>query len=651
MTFDTIAQDLRYAFRQLLRSPGFTIVAMLTLALGIGVNTAAFSLVNAVMFRPLPVEEPDRLVRIYTSEWEQSGIPTRFFGASSYPDFVDLDAGLRDVVTGLAAFETNSVRLDGRAGAPSLSALFVAGDFFGVYGIRPTRGRGIRAAETLAGVDANVAVVTEGAWRTHLAEIPDIVGHTLAIAGESFTVVGVVGDEVVAPLQDRGVDVILPLAAYTRITAQPEILDGRADRWLSILGRLRPGASPERARNTLTAVAQRIAAAHPAESGDRRYTLQSSPTMIGFSAGNASTIQAVAGVVMAVVGLVLLIAGANLANLLLARASHRGREIAIRLSLGGGRARIVRQLLTESVVLAVMGGILAVLIAIWVVDALRLLPLPAGIVPTIDSRVLAFTAAVAVGAGVLFGLAPALRGTRSELAHVLQREGPRTIGGRRSRLRTALVGGQIALSFVLLVAGGLLGRTVLAMRDANPGFDVDRVLIATIEIDQRRIDAPRAQALYDRILERTAALPGVERSSLASRIALGGGRTRMSVDLPGYEFAPDESSEIEVISVSPEWLETMGIPIVRGSSLADVRSGARVAVVNEAMARRYWPGREAVGATFRFGRGGDTPAVTIVGVARDARITALTSSPAPLIIRPIPQSFGASLALHLRTTR
>ncbi len=646
---DTLAQDLRYAIRQLVRSPGFTIVALVTLVLGIGINTTAFSLVNAVLFRPLPVEEPDRLVRIYTSEWERSGIPSRFFGSSSYPDVVDLEAGLRDVVTGLAAYETARLGLAGSPDAAMLSTAFVGGDFFEVYGIRPTRGRGLQPAETSASAAGNVAVVTEGLWHTQLARDPGVLWRSITLAGEQFTIVGVVRDDVLAPLQDAGVDVILPLAAFPRIFVQPGLMEGRAERWLSVLGRLRPGTSVERAQAALATVTQRIGAEHPAESGDRRYTLQSASTLIGFAGGSAEDIRVMAVSVMAVVGLVLLIAGANLANLLLARASRRGREIAIRLSLGAGRGRVVRQLLTESLVLSLVGGVLASLLAFWAADALRLLPLPAGILPTVDARVLVFTALVAIAAGILFGLAPALRGTRTELAHVMQREGVRTIAGGRSRLRSALVAGQIALSFVLLVAGGLLGRTVVAMRDANPGFDTERVLVASIPLDRRRFDPPAARTMYDRVLERVSAIPGVERASLSSKLAFSGGRSRMSIDIPGYEPGPNESNELEVATVSPGWLGTMGIPIVRGVDLGDAPRGAPVAVINETMAQRYWPGRDALGATFRFGIGGDSPPVTIVGIARDAQLDQLTSAPQPLIIRPIPEAYGASLVLHLRT--
>lgn len=534
-----LTQDLRLAVRQLVRSPGFAIVALLTLVLGIGVNTTMFTVVSAVLYRPLPVEQPDRLVRIYTSEWEQSGIPTRFFGASSYPDVVDLRTGLSDVLSGLAAFTVAGLGITGDPAGTRLTTAFVTDDFLSIYGVHPTRGRGL-ASSAQGGDAGSEVVITDRVWREQLGGTADVLGRSVVLAGDPYTIVGVVPAEALAPLQDQGVDALVSVHAYPRIFAAPELMEERDTRWLDVVGRLRPGVSTENAQDALTVAGQRIGEANPAESGDRRYTLRAAPTLIGFAGSSADDIARMAIIVMIVVGRVLLIACANLANLLLTRASRRRREIAIRLSLGASRARVVRQLLTESLVLAVLGGFLATLAAIWATDLFALLPLPAGIAPTVDVRVLAYTGLIAVAAGFIFGLAPALHGTRAALVHAMQHDGGRTVASGRSRLRTSLVVAQIALSFVLLVSGALLGRTLMAIRSADPGFAAERVLVAGIDLDPRRFDATAARAMHDCILERTAAIPGVEHASLSTFVAFSGQRSRMSITVPGHEPAPGE---------------------------------------------------------------------------------------------------------------
>ncbi|HUF27222.1 MAG TPA: ABC transporter permease [Gemmatimonadaceae bacterium] len=641
---DTLIHDLRYALRQLVRSPGVTIVATLTLALGIGINTAMFSLVNAVLYRPIPVEDPERLVRIYTSEWEQSGVPTRFYGTSSYPDLIDLQAALGDQFTGLAAWERARVGLARGNDVTMLGAAFVAGDFFGVYGAPVSRGRAMRADEISEG--AAVALITEHVWRSRLDEDPDVLGRTVVLAGEPFTVIGIVPEASLAPMHDDGVDVVLPLAAYGRIFADAGLLSQRDSRWLDVVGRLRPVVSVAQAQATLTTTGERIGVEHPAESGNRRYTVRSAATLVGFAGGSAADIKAMMAATLIVAGLVLLIACANVANLMLARASRRGREIAIRLSLGAGRRRIVRQLLTESMVLAAFGGVAAVLLGLWAADALRLLPLPAGIVPAVDARVLAYTSAVALGAGILFGLAPALHGTRDALAHTIRVSGGPTVAAGTSRLRSGLLVSQIALSFVLLVAGGLLGRTIGNMRDADPGFDTRGLVVASVSVDRRRASDEEARATYQRIGERLAALPGVRGVALASAVPFVAG-ARTSIEVPGYEPAEGERMEIHVNSISRGYFEIMGWPLVRGSTLDALADGAPAVVINEAMARRYWTGRDPVGATLRVAGG---PPVTVVGVARDARFGSLTDAPMPMFFRPIPPVLRGSLALHLRTS-
>ena len=644
-----LLSDFRYALRQLRRTPGFTLVALLTLAVGLGVNAAMFSLVNAALFRPIQVAEPDRLVRVYTSQWERSGIPSRFFGGSSLPDFHDLDAALGDVFTGMAAWYQNSVVVGSGAESPRHLAAFVAGDFFGAYRPRLMLGRGVPPSTAAAGERDSWVVISDELWRSLFDGDSAVLGRAVTIADEPFTIVGVVASGSLAPIHDSGPDLVLPMSAYARFYDAAETMRGRDNRWIDIVGRLREGVSVEQAQVAVSAAGARIGAEYPAESGGRAYTVRSARTMAGFAGENAGQVRTIATLTLAVAGVVLLIVCANVANLLLARASRRSREIAVRLALGASRLRILRQLLTESLVLALAGAALAALIAAWVADAVRLLPLPAGILPVVDTRVLGYTAVLAAVSVLVFGLAPALHGTRLGAAQTIQRAGGSTITGRRSRLRTGLLVAQIALAFVLLVATGLLGRTMRNMRQADPGFDVRELLVVHFAVDARQLDAAGARAAYDRVIERVAALPGVERVALATTVPLSGGGARSSVTVTGYEPAPSESMELAFNRISSEYFETMGIPFVAGSGLPrDAERETRI-VINEAMSRRYWGGRNAVGATVRYG---DGPPLEVAGIVRDAHFSSLTSRPEPMLFRAIgPAHYTWSPALHVRARR
>ena len=640
--------DLRYALRQLRRSPGFTTVALLTLAIGLGVNAAMFSLVSAALFRPIEVEEPARLVRVYTSQWERSGIPSRFFGASSLPDFADFEVALDDVFAGMTAWYQNSVAV-GPDGASGLHlAAFVAGDFFGAYRPRMVLGRGLPPSPVAGGEGDSWVVIGDELWRSLFDADSAVLGRAIAIAGEPYTVVGVVASRSLAPIHDAGPELVLPISAYARLYDAAETMRGRDNRWIDIVGRLREGVSVEQAQTAVAAAGARIGAEHPTESGGRAYTVRSARTMAGFAGENAGQVRTVATLTLAVAGVVLLIVCANVANLLLARASRRSREIAVRLALGASRSRILRQLLTESLLLAMAGGALACLIAAWVADAVRLLPLPAGILPVVDARVLAYTAMLAAASVLVFGLAPSLHGRRLGAAQTIQRAGGSTITGRRSWLRTGLLVSQIALAFVLLVATGLLARTMRNMRQADPGFDVRALLVVHFAVDARQLDAAAARAAYERVLERVRAVPGVERVALATTVPLSGGGVRSSVAITGYEPAPTESMELAFNRVSPDYLETMGIPLVAGTGLSRHAERETHILINEAMARRYWGGRNPVGATVRYG---DGPPLEVAGIVRDAHFSSLTSQPDPMIFRAIEIAhYTWSPALHVRAS-
>ena len=644
----TLLADLRYALRQLRRTPGFTAVALLTLAVGLGVNASMFSVVSAVLFRPIQVEEPERLVRVYTSEWERSGIPSRFFGASSLPDFEDLQAALTGVLSSSTAWVVSSAPVGTGAEATDRITVYVAGDFFAAYAPRMVLGRGLPAAEVMGRDGGRSVVIGDALWQARFDADSGVLGRAIMIADEPFTIVGVASSASLAPMFDQQVELVLPMSAYARVFGSDRTMRARDNRFFHIAGRMRPDVTIGQAQAALTAAGARLSADHRAESGGRAYTLRSARTMIGFAGDNADQMRALAALMLAITGVVLVIVCANVANLLLARASRRAREVAVRLALGAGRGRIVRQLFTESLLLALLGGALATLIALWATDLVRLLPLPAGVLPGVDVRVLGFTLVLAAGSALVFGLTPALHGARLGAAQTIQRAGGTTTTGSRSRLRSALLVAQMALAFVLLVAAGLLGRTLRSMRSADPGFDLQSVLIAQFGFDSRRVDAASARAAYGRVMDRVAAVPGVERLALATRVPMSGGGVRSSVTVSGYEPAPTESMELPFLRVTREYVETMGMRIVAGVSFASVADGAPRVLINQAMARRYWAGRDPLGSTIRYG---DGPELVVIGVVADAYFESLTRPPEPMVF----QQFGDGdiawvPALHVRTS-
>ncbi|HKG94116.1 MAG TPA: ABC transporter permease [Gemmatimonadaceae bacterium] len=653
---DSLYQDIRYAVRGLARSPGFTLVAVLCLGLGIGANTATFSVVNAALIRTLPVPEPERLVRLYTSEWSAHGVSDRLFGRSSYPDFVDLRARTGELFSGLAGYSGNSLRL-GRGGEVEVvNGLFATGEYFSVLGVRPALGRFFLPEDDRAAGAGAVAVLSHAFWTRHFGADPAVLGTTVTLDRVPVTIVGVTPERFKGSTMERPADVYVPMSMIDATRPGSQRLRKRGSRWMDVVGRLRPGVTLDRARMAVSAVGRQLGDEYPQESANRAHTLTPAARLIGAAERQSPVLTAFAGL-MAVTGLVLLIACANVANLMLARAARRGREIAIRLSLGAGRARVVRLLLVESVLLGALGGGVGLLLTLWGVELSALLPaMPLDLTP--DASVLAFTALASIATGVAFGLAPALQATRPDIVGSLK-EGGGQAGYRRSRLRNALVAVQMAFSVILLAATSLLLRSLLELHRANPGFDADRLLVVRPDVGSAGYPAAREREYNELLAERIAALPGVRAVAATQSSPLGGGRARRHVEVLGYQLAPNEDTEVPFATVGAGYFRAAGLPLVRGREF-DARErpspdgGERAptaVVVNESFARHYWPGvapDAVVGKRVRlWGAGG--PTTEVVGVARDAKYFDVDEAPTPFFYMPASQSGSTQLALIVRT--
>ena len=656
---ESLLADIRYAVRWLRKSPGFTLVAVASLAIGIGFNTALFAIVDAVLFKPLPVVEPSRLVDIFTSD--STGKVD--FSTSSYPDYQDLNAQ-NDVFDGLVGYSPMfaALNLDGRSRLAM--GEIVTGNYFQVFGITAPLGRTILPADDVAGAP-RVVMVSRRYWARELGSAPDAVGRTLRIRGQSYTIVGV------APGSFNGMVPILAPEMWLPVSASLDVepvgmhdaipsptgttrLDRRADRWLFMRGRLKPGKTIDNARANLTLLASRLAADNPLTNKDRRIALK--PTSdVHFHPSLDPVVVPIATALMVVVGLVLLIACANVASMLLARASGRHKEIGIRLAIGASRGRLMRQLVTEAVVLALLGAIAGTLLAWWITSGVASmslpLPIPLAFDLRIDGRVLAFTLGATFLAALLAGLAPALQATKPNLVADLRGEvSASPAAGRRWTLRDALVAGQMAITALLLVIAALLTRSFIAAQRTSAGFAVNRIAMVSTDTSTLQYTPAQSQRFYDDAVAKVSAIPGVESAALASRVPMQLNGNTWEIWIPGRHQPGEHGDAVEVTTVSIEYFQTMGVPIVEGRAFtsADRPDTPRVAIVNETLARQVWPGQSAIGKIFHT-RGGAGPPFVIVGVSANHKVRTLSEAPVPFLQVPRAQRPSPYSAIVART--
>jgi predicted permease len=654
---NTLLRDLRHGVRQLAHRPGFAAAAIASLALGIGLNVSLFSVVNAVLLRETAVAEPDRLVEIYSGI--SKDLPQL---TTSYPDLLDIRRGA-PALTGIAgnAYVRGIVSPGGRPALATGEA--VTGNYFDVLGIRPSLGRGFRPEENDTPGAEPVIVVSHGFWQRNLGARADVLGQTVKLSGLEYTIVGVAPPDFTGTLPGIPTEFWVPVMmveqlVFAGVQASTDVdpgttrLDKRGTRWLFVKGRLADGRRIDEARAQIEAVYARLRTEHP--DTNENVTASVVPaTSVRFHPMLDGYMRAASAGLLVAVGLVLLIACANVANLLLARAASRQREFAIRAAVGASRGRIVQQLLSEGIVLAAAGGGLGLLIAWWAGRALSgfgtdVFPMPVAFDFSIDRTVLWFAVAASAATAVLFGLAPAWSSSRPELVPALKAsaEGDRR---RRIGIKDVLVVGQLALSLVLLVAGALLGRGLLAARGTDLGYDPRPVSSLGFNLKMNGYDDARAEALRVRALQELRALPGVVAVSYASRLPLAPDINMNGIRVPGHHSETDEDTPVDSVAVGADYFRTVGIPIVSGRAFTEdeVVNDRNVVIVNETLARQYWPDGSALGRLIYRGSFASPP-YEIVGIARDHKVRSVGEAPRPYLHLPAGRS--QAMALVVRTT-
>ena len=642
---ESLTRDIRFGIRSLMRAPGFTIIAVITIALGIGVNSTIFSLVNAVLFRPLPVDQPERLVDVYGHTATSDTHDT-----SSYPNFRDYQEQA-ETLSGMFAFTNFFANLSIAGSSELVIGELVSRDYFGVLGVQPAIGRAFTADEFVAVGAAPVAILSHPFWQTRFAADPDVVGRTLRLNGTTYTIVGVAPESfggmfpaVTAQmwLPVTQVEEVEPLGNQRGSGAGPgdNRLERRGQHFLWIKGRMKPDVSVPEVRTELQAIASRLEAQYPETNEFERVAVLATND-VALNPDFDSTVAPAGLVLLGAVGLVLLVACANLANMMLARSSARNRELALRHTLGAGSGRLVRQLLTESMLLAVTGGVVAMGLAFGLARVIVRLqpPLPIDLALDIspDWRVLLFTLVVACVTGIAFGLIPALRASRPDLVPALK--GSNEGDGRRRAvsLRNALVVGQVAVSVVVLVAGALLARSLSKANQVDMGYDIDRTAYLSLAMEMNGYTPEEAGALLEAGRERLLRLPQVEAVGMASRMPLELNNNGFGVYIDGHqESEADRPYIMDGASVDQHYFEALDVDILSGRGLleTDREQAARVAVVSQTMAERYWAGEDPIGREFRTSWEGAP--YRIVGVVEDYKVDTPGEAPKPYIHIPLP---------------
>jgi putative ABC transport system permease protein len=641
-----LARDIRYAFRSLRHRPGFTVVAVLSLALGIAGNATIFSVLNGLLLKPLPVGEPDRTVAIYTSDYSS----TRY-GASSYPDYLDFKARLTALDQVVVQDMAPSSLTTGES-TQRVSLGLVSANYFSGLRIPLALGRGFAGDEDRPPAGAAVVVLGHGLWTRGFGADSGVIGRTVALGGQPFVVIGVAAPRFTGLVRGVAQEAWIPITAGPRLVPSLDLTE-RGNRGLFLYGHLARGATVAQAQAQATALAASLYRQYPdlwatlRGSGRPITVLPEAQARLPFPDARLPVI-GVGGLLLVIVGAVLLIACANVASLLLARAVTRRRETAVRLALGASRGRLAQQFLSESVMIALTGGGLGLLVAAWVADLVAgihvSLPLPLALDFHPDARVLGFTLLLSLAAGVLLGLIPALQSSRPNLVPALKDTAGAT---GRSRLRNGFVVGQALLSVVLLVLAGLFLRSLAHATAIDPGFAATDALLVTADLSVNGYDQDRSQSFEAQLLERARGLPGVKAAGYTTVMPLGVDRARSGVRIDGYTPAPGEDMEINRAIVGPGYFSAMELALVEGREFTPQdRTGAPgVVVVNHAFVRRYWPGEDPIGRVIHaWGEPWQ-----VVGVARDGKYRTLGEDQLPFLYAPLAQRPSSRVTLVLRT--
>jgi predicted permease len=645
----TLWRDIRYGFHMLVKTPGFTIVAVLTLALGVGANSAIFSVVNSLLLNPLPYRDSDRLAIIWTHS-PGANVDKDWPSPGQYEAVKANTTVFEDV----AIVHGRSLNVGGLSNPTRAGAVAASSNLFPMLGVRPLLGR-LFVQEEDTPEKPNTVILSNAFWRREFGANQNVLQNTLLLNGEKYQIVGVMpaefslGFEVVptvSSIPEPDIYLPLPMSAEER--------QEQGDENYNLLARLKPGASIAQAQSELDIATTRLASQFPNRyPASRRFSFSVKPLLDQV----VGDVRRPLFVLLAAVGCVLLIACANVANLLLTRATAREREMSIRSALGAGRARLVRQLLTESVVLSVLGGVLGLVLAYWILSTLRWLS-PGNIprLPAIrmDARVLVFTSTIAVLTGILFGMAPALRNSKLNLSEALK-EGARNVaGGRHDKLRKLLVVSELALSLVLLISAGLLIRSFISVERVNPGFDAQNVLSMRVSLAGTSYKGDRTEIFYRELLDRVRRIPGVKSAAVADNLPLSGGIGWGSISIEGYQPSEDQEmiqSDGRIAGVG--YFETMAVPLIKGRLFDehDIEGSQPVIVIDERMARNYWPNANPVGGRIKFGRlESKNPWMTIVGVVGNVKQYDLESESRVTMYFPAAQAGAGTMYLVARTS-
>ncbi len=648
-----LMQDLKYAIRMLTKNPAFTAVAALTLGLGIGANGAIFGIANALLLRPIVAPEADELVRVYAQQTDG-----RRRGSISYPDYRDY-RDFNQTLAGLAATSTEGMAMTAGGQTELLLGEIVSGNYFDVLKLRPALGRFFRSDEDHPGA-GRVVVLGHRFWQRRFGGRPETLGTTILLNGQGFTVIGIAPEEFSADSAGVFMDVWVPLRQSATLVGAQWVED-RASPRVSLIGRRKPGVATAQAQADLGAIAARLAGEYPQI--PRRETMLVEPARF-FDSRLRTPVAAFLGVMMGLGALVLLTACANLANFLLARATERRREMAVRMALGAGRWRLMRQLYCESLLVALLGGAAGLVLAAWAGDWLsNYNPLPATIPIRLDFspdvRVYLATALAAVAAGLLLGVLPARQSTRPGVLAAVKEEST-TVAGGRSSARSAFLVAQVALSLVLLIGAGLFLRSLRNAGSIPLGFEPGRVLAMDLDASGKNWSEERVTQYYRDLVRRVESLPGVERATLVNLMPADLATPRFGVEIPGQEQPPERGPlQISMNRIGVGYFEALRIPLVSGRDFRETDAGAApgVAIINQTFAGRYWPGRDPVGQRFRLAPGSLTAAdqmvssgqwVEVVGVARDVKYRSLGEEPEPHMYLPYAQHFAAQRTLVVR---
>jgi predicted permease len=645
---ETLLQDIRYGIRMLAKNPGFTAIAVLTLALGIGANTAIFSVVNAELLRPLPFREPSQLVRVASANARVHTVS----GSVSYPDFADWRSQ-NHVFQNMAAYVDSSFALTGIEQPAHLAAATVSASMFDLLGVSPELGRGFSPEDDEP--HHHVVILSHRLWKERFGGDPQIIGRVITLDNSAYTVVGVMPASFQYLLQRETPALwssFSPLREST--TDSPSMSDQRDAHFLRAIARMKPGVTLAEAQANMDVIAASLAKQYP--DTNKYFGVH----VVSEQEELTQSIRPALFVMMVAVGLVLLIACVNVANLLLARATSRTREIAIRSALGAGRQRVVRQLLTESFLLALMAGALGLLLALWGSAALvRFSPanLPRIAEIQMDGWVLAFTMGLSLATGMLFGLAPALQVSHANIVDALKEGALSATAGRgRHALRSSLVIVQMAMALVLLVASGLLIRSLVHLQNVNPGFDPHNVMTSNVDLpDAKYTDAKKAQYFKD-LMPQLNALPGVQSAAGIYPLPMGGDEIRTSFQVDGHPVAKSEEPHTSLRDITPDYFATMRIPILQGRDFRaqDEIASTPVVIINEALAHQAFPGENPIGKHImpEVGQGASEPVMReVVGVVGNVKFRDLSDEWAPESYVPSAQISFGSLTLVVRTSQ